>query len=45
MENTHQQPQGKSTWTSPDITVAPVSEITLGLGAAGTDFGSEISGV
>ncbi|SFM70181.1 hypothetical protein SAMN05428949_0485 [Chitinophaga sp. YR627] len=35
--------QLKTSWETPDMTVLPINEITLGAGAAGTDFGSEIS--
>jgi hypothetical protein len=33
----------KSTWETPDLIVLPINDVTLGAGAAGIDFGSEIS--
>ncbi|ACU62337.1 hypothetical protein Cpin_4903 [Chitinophaga pinensis DSM 2588] len=35
--------QQKTTWETPDMTVLPINDVTLGAGAAGTDFASEIS--
>lgn len=39
----NEQTTQKSAWISPDIKVYEVNDITLGNGAAGFDFGSEIS--
>lgn len=32
-----------SNWETPSMTILSINEVTLGAGAAGTDFGSEIS--
>lgn len=34
--------QSKPTWETPDMTVLPINEVTLGGGGAGSDFGAEI---
>jgi hypothetical protein len=39
----NEQTTQKSEWITPDIQVYEVNDITLGAGAAGFDFGSEIS--
>ncbi|WP_262903188.1 hypothetical protein [Chitinophaga rhizophila] len=41
MKNETAQP--KLTWETPDMTVLPINEVTLGAGEAGFDFASEIS--
>jgi len=33
----------KQTWIAPAFTLLSINDVTLGAGAAGTDFGSEIS--
>lgn len=43
MENINHQSPSKITWTPPDITVSPVSEITLGSLGFGGDFAAEIT--
>jgi|GEM_PF-2308510 len=40
MENTQ---TSKPVWIAPDLKVFEVNDLTLGAGAAGIDFGSEIS--
>lgn len=40
MENTQ---TSRPVWIAPDLKVFEVNDLTLGGGAAGTDFGSEIS--
>jgi hypothetical protein len=39
----NEQTTQKSEWVTPDIQVYEVNDITLGLGGAGFDFGSEVS--
>lgn len=39
----NEQTLPKPQWETPGMTILAVNEVTLGGGAAGTDFGSEIS--
>lgn len=33
--------QSKPTWQTPDMTVLPINEVTLGAGTSGADFAAE----
>lgn len=43
MKNETPETLPKQTWIAPAFTLLSINDATLGLGAAGTDFGSELS--